>query len=241
MKNIEIITTQNVVLQYELASLRDRILAFVLDIILLTVAVLMLTGIVSGIFAGSEALLTIGLFMVSCVFIFYSLAFESLNNGQSLGKMAMKIRVIKLAGGHATFSDYAARWAFRMIDIYFSLGGVALILIMSSSKAQRIGDIIANTAVIKTVPNVDIDLHGLLAIHNTSYTPKYQQAKKLQEQEALLIKTTLERYRKFENVSHAEALTMLAERVREILGIDDAGEPTVFLRTVLQDYIVLSR
>ncbi len=30
----------------------------------------------------------------------------------------MKIQVIKLKGGRASFSDYAARWAFRMIDIY---------------------------------------------------------------------------------------------------------------------------
>ena len=38
MKNIEIKTTQNVVLQYELAELRDRIIAFLIDFVCVIVA-----------------------------------------------------------------------------------------------------------------------------------------------------------------------------------------------------------
>jgi uncharacterized RDD family membrane protein YckC len=239
MKNIEVITTQNVVLQYELAPLRDRMLAFLLDMILLAIALSMLTAITSGIF-GDE---NMALLFVTCILSFYSLAFEFFNKGRSIGKMAMKIQVMKLSGGNATFSDYAARWVFRLIDIYFSLGGMAIILIMSSSKAQRIGDIIANTAVIKTVPKTNIDLQDLLSIHKSNkYVPRYRQAKKLQEQDALLIKNALERYRRFGNDSHDEAMTMLCKRVQEMLGIDHiAEERSVFLQIILQDYVVLSR
>lgn len=243
MKNIEIRTTQNVVLQYELAPLRDRILAFFLDIICLTISLSMLSGLLTGIFMNSPTALTVVLFIVGCIFMFYSLIFEMLNNGRSIGKMAMKIQVIKLAGGRATFSDYAARWVFRLIDIYFSLGGIALLLIMSSSRAQRIGDIIANTAVVKTVPKMNIDLKDLLSIHQANkYTPKYQQAKKLQEKDALLIKSALERYHRFNNQSHREAIALLCRRIQEILGIDHiTEEQSAFLQTVLQDYVVLSR
>jgi hypothetical protein len=173
----------------------------------------------------------------------YSLVLEIFNHGQSLGKKVMKIQVIKLAGGRATFSDYAARWVFRLIDIYFSLGGVASILIMSSAKAQRIGDIVANTAVVKLVPKMDINLQDLLAIHQTSkYVPKYLQARKLQEQDALLIKSTLDRFRKFNNDSHIEAVAELSKKVQDILGIDELTEDrAIFLQTVLQDYVILSR
>src|SRR5688572_502974 len=127
MKNIEIKTTQNVVLQYELADLRDRILAFFIDFVSVMFALGILSGVINSIFSGT----TLGVMsiLLGCVFIFYSLAFEVLNHGQSLGKMAMRIRVIKAGGGHVTFADYTARWVFRMVDIWFSLGGIASILI----------------------------------------------------------------------------------------------------------------
>lgn len=243
MKNIEIITTQNVVLQYELASLQDRIFAFVLDMVFLIFAFSIASGIFTAIFSFSPTALAVVMVFLTCAFSCYSLLFEYFNQGRSIGKMAMKIQVIKVAGGRATFSDYAARWAFRLIDILLSLGGIACIMIMSSAKAQRLGDIIANTAVVKTQPKMNINLDELLSIHKANkYMPKYQQARKLQEQDALLIKTTLERYRRFRNDAHHEAVWQLSDKVQEILGIDAVKEDrTIFLQTILQDYVVLSR
>ena len=243
MKNIEIITMQNVVLQFELASLQDRIMAFILDMVCLLVSFSILSTILSGIFSNSPTTQGIVVLLLICVFSFYSLAFEFFNDGKSIGKMAMKIQVIKLSGGRATFSDYAARWVFRLIDIHFSLGGLASILVLSSAKAQRIGDIIANTAVVKTQARLNLNLDDLLSIHRTtSYVPTYQQARKLQEHDALLIKSALERYRKIRNESHREAISQLSERVRELLGIDRVAEQdTAFLQTVLKDYVLLSR
>jgi uncharacterized RDD family membrane protein YckC len=243
MKNIEIKTTQNVVLQYELAELRDRILAFVIDIVSVLTAIWLLALILGSIFSfygTSETVLSI--FLI-CIFMFYSLVLEVLNNGQSLGKMAMRIQVIKTAGGHATFADYAARWVFRMIDIYFSMGGIACILIASSSKAQRIGDIVANTAVVKLVPRMNLRLKDLLTIHSQdSYTPIYNEAKQLVEEDVLLIKTTLDRNRQFSNEAHREAMAMLAQRVKLVLRIDDSTQDDQkFLQTILQDYVVLTR
>jgi uncharacterized RDD family membrane protein YckC len=243
MKNIEIKTTQNVVLEYELADLRDRIVAFILDMVCLVIGISILSMIGYGIFSlYGTAADVYGVFL-TCVYMFYSLAFEVLNNGQSIGKMAMRIQVIKTAGGHATFSDYVARWIFRMIDIWFSLGGIASILIVSSAKAQRIGDIVANTAVVKLVPKMDLKLKDLLAIHaQESYKPQYPQAKQLMEEDVLIIKRTLDRYRKFQNESHTEAIDLLVARVREVLNIEEIPKDDLrFLQTVLQDYVVLTR
>lgn len=243
MKNIEIKTTQNVVLEYELADLRDRILAFLIDFVCLAVALSILSSIGFGIFAFSETIAGLFSVFLICVFLFYSLVMESRNNGQSIGKMAMRIQVIKTAGGQAVFSDYAARWAFRMIDIYFSFGGIASILIASSSRAQRIGDIVANTAVVKVMPRTNLKLKDLLTIHSLdSYTPQYLQAKRLMEEDVLIIKRTLDRYRQFPNEAHTEALDLLAQRVREVLAIDKVpSDERKFLQTVLQDYVVLTR
>lgn len=243
MKKIEVVTPQNVVLQYELADLKDRILAFLIDVTTLTVALSILSAIGLGIFSYSETAQTVFTILLFCVFIFYSLCFELWNNGQSIGKMALRIQVIKMAGGKASFSDYAARWVFRLIDIYFSLGAIASILVASSAKAQRIGDVVANTAVVKTVPKVDLNLNDLMSIHrHESYTPKYLLARKLHEDDALLIKMTLERYRKFNNTAHEEAVAMLVQRIEKILDVETTEQDQFrFLQTVLQDYVILTR
>jgi uncharacterized RDD family membrane protein YckC len=243
MKNIEIKTTQNVVLQYELADLRERAVAFLIDLACITVGLLIFFFLGISIIGSNSTGGAILMVFLSCIFVFYSLAFEMWNNGQSIGKMAMRIQVIKTAGGQATFSDYAARWVFRSIDIYFSLGGIASILIASSLKAQRIGDIVANTAVVKLVPQLNLKLKDLLAIHSQeSYTPVYLQAKQLMEEDALLIKITLDRYYKFKNESHYEAIELLAEKIKAVLAIENFNEDKKrFLQTILSDYVVLTR
>lgn len=243
MKNIEIITTQNVVLQYELAGVKERALAFLIDFLCITFSFSILSAIGAGLAGGSETASAVIVFLLMFAFMFYSLVCETLNKGQSIGKMALRIQVIKVAGGKITFSDYAARWVFRLIDIYFSLGAIASILVVSSAKGQRIGDVVANTAVVKTSPKMNLNLDDLLAIHQKStYTPKYLQARKLQEEDALLIKSTLDRYRKFENDSHQEAMDLLTKRIKEVLNIDNPEPDQLrFLQTVLQDYVILSR
>lgn len=243
MKTIEVKTTQNVVLEYELADLRDRAVAFMIDLVVIFLAIMVLSLIGFAGFGFQDTAADVFGILLLCVFLFYSLVLEVFNNGQSVGKMAMKIQVIKTIGGQATFADYTARWVFRMIDIYFSLGGVASILVASSAKAQRIGDIVANTAVIKLVPRMNLKLNDLLAIRSQdSYKPTYMMAKQLNEVDVLLIKTTLERYRQFKNLAHQEAVEMLADKTRSAMNVTQSGPNDVqFLQTVLNDYVVLTR
>lgn len=243
MKTIEVKTTQNVVLEYELADLRDRGIAFLVDLAALGIAMSFLSIVGYAGFGLQGTAANVFSILLFCVFLFYSLVMEVFNNGQSLGKMAMKIQVIKTVGGQATFADYTARWVFRMIDIYFSAGGIASILVASSAKAQRIGDIVANTAVIKLQPRMNLKLNDVLAIRSQdSYKPSYNQAKQLNEVDVLLIKSTLERYRQFKNLAHQEAVQMLADKTRATLGVGQSAQNDVqFLQTVLNDYVVLTR
>jgi uncharacterized RDD family membrane protein YckC len=243
MKNIEIKTTQNVVLEYELADLRDRILAFVIDQVCLIIGLSILFSVSFGGLMLTGVIGSVVRVVLSLVYVFYSLGMEVLNDGQSIGKMAMRIKVIKTTGSHGLFSDYAARWIFRMIDIYFSFGGIASILIASSAKAQRIGDIVANTAVIKLAPHSRLKLKDLLSIHSQdSYKPTYLQARQLAEEDVLLIKSTLDRYRQYRNPAHSQAMDQLATRIVEVLGIENVDQDRKqFLQTILKDYVVLTR
>lgn len=241
MKIIEIKTTQNVVLQYELADLRERILAFVIDLLALIFGVGILSTVIGSIFYGTA--LGVVMILLLCVFMFYSLAMEALNNGQSLGKMAMGIQVIKTTSGRPNFADCAGRWVFRLVDIWFSLGGIACVLIASSPRSQRIGDIVGNTAVVKLTPQTNLTLKDILSIHaQSSYKPEYLQAKQLMEEDVLLIKNTLDRHRRYGNDAHKEALTMLAQKIAGLLHLDATPRDSrIFLETVLKDYVMLTR
>ncbi len=243
MKSIEVKTTQNVVLEYELADLRDRAIAFLIDQVVLFVGIWVVSMVAFLGFNMSGTAADVFLTFIGLVYVFYSLVMEMFNNGQSVGKMVMKIQVIKTIGGQATFSDYTARWAFRLIDIFGSVGGVASILVASSAKAQRLGDIVANTAVIKLMPKMNLKLNDVLAIKSQdSYKPMYIQAKQLEEVDVLLIKSTLERYRQFRNPAHQQAVISLAAKTKSLLGVVPAAQNDVqFLQTVLNDYVVLTR
>lgn len=243
MKTIEVKTTQNVTLEYELADLRDRGAAFMIDQAILVVAILLLAMVGFGGLGLTETAATVYGFILSFIYMFYTLVMELLNNGQTIGKMAMKIQVIKTEGGQARFADYAARWIFRLIDIFFTFGSVASILVTSSAKGQRIGDIVANTAVIKKVATYNLILNDLLTIRSQeSYKPLYPQARQLEESQVLLIKSALERQREFDNASHREAIQMLAYQIRSMIAVTSNGQNDVdFLRTVLNDYVVLTR
>src|SRR5690606_41820504 len=52
---------------------------------------------------------------------FYSLWTELVFNGQTLGKILFKIRVVKLDGYRAGFTEYFTRWAFRIVDFWTGL------------------------------------------------------------------------------------------------------------------------
>src|SRR5579863_5017273 len=105
MKNVEIITSQNVVLQYELAPLQDRVFAFVLDLFVILFSWAVLITVFGAIFSFFKTGPQVVAFFITGLCCLYSLIFEYLNRGRSIGKVAMRIQVIKLAGNRATFAD----------------------------------------------------------------------------------------------------------------------------------------
>jgi uncharacterized RDD family membrane protein YckC len=243
MKSIEIKTAQNVRLEYELASLRERLLAFLLDLLSMSLLALVIAFVFLGMLKLTGTLEIITSIMIGSVFLFYSLAFEYFNNGQSVGKKVMKIQVIKITGEKASFYDYVGRWVFRILDIYFSLGAIASMLIASSSRAQRIGDIVSNTSVIRLESTIHLNLNDILKIQSReTYQPIYMQAKQLAEEDVILIKSTIDRFKKYNNDAHGDAVIQLTARIKSILEIKDAAPDDVrFLQTVINDYIVLTR
>ena len=70
-------------------------------------------------------------------------------SGQTLGKRIINIKVVKADGSRCDMSSAFLRSILRIIDSLF-IGIVGIIVILTTEKKQRIGDIVANTIVVKT-------------------------------------------------------------------------------------------
>src|SRR3954467_3102970 len=93
--------------------------------------------------------------------VFYSLAFESWLEGQTIGKRIMRIKVVKIDGYQASFAEYLIRWFFRLIDLSIFNGLIAVITVATTKKSQRLGDMAAGTAVITLKNKINIS-HTIL-------------------------------------------------------------------------------
>lgn len=242
MRSIDIVTAHKVEITYPLASVGQRIMAFILDVIIIVVGFTVFSLAFELLFSGKlyEYFMYIVLFPF---YMFYTLYSELLMNGQTLGKKALGIRVVKLNGENLQFTDYMTRWIFRTVDIWLSLGSLAVIFISSTEKSQRIGDLLSNTSVIQTSSSRNYALSDVLNIMNLKdYKVVYPQAKIFTEQQMLLLKETLERYKMYNNEAHQEALKMLSQKMAQQMGLDKTPlAKEKFLKTLLRDYIFLTR
>jgi uncharacterized RDD family membrane protein YckC len=248
MQTIDIRTTQNVTIAYELAALRERILSLMIDtIIVVAMYIILLMLLISalGSAAFSSGLLMYFLYGLLPVvgFMAYHFLSEVLLNGQSWGKRATGIRVVRIDGLEPTLNDYLLRAIFHLPDTLLSLGVLGGLLISSSAKKQRLGDMAANTTVIRTRQQVQFHLDDILKISSIQdYQPQYTAVRHLSEQDMLLLKHLIARYRSYPNAAHRQALHEAVDHLLKVLDIQETpSDKLEFLRTLIRDYIVLTR
>jgi uncharacterized RDD family membrane protein YckC len=248
MRTIDITTTQNVTIAYELASLKERILAFIIDLLIVwasyTIVFIAFFSTVGGsIFdSGMSAQLIIYLMPVGLLMA-YQLISEVAADGQSFGKKALGIKVVRLDGQEPSLIDYLLRSIFLIIDFLFSLGIIAVLLISSTANSQRLGDMTANTTVIRIKFNFRFRLEDILKINSLEdYVPAYPEVRQLSEKDMLLIKTVISRYQKHRNEAHQQVIDELTQRLAHVLQITNIPKNKVeFLKTLIRDYIVMTR
>lgn len=240
MRTIEIRTTQNVLIDYELANLRDRFIAYFLDLVIFYSTAIILVLMIAPLFLNSGAFLA--LFIMLC-WISYHFLMETFFAGQTIGKRVMAIQVVRADGKEPSPTDHFLRAVFMIPDIMFSGGVVASVLIASSDKRQRFGDMAANTTVVRKKARTKFLLEDILKIQTLDdYEVSYPEVRQLNEQDLLLIKNVVGRYEAYQNDSHREAVRDLVKKLTEILNLKETPKrPTQFLKTLIRDYIVLTR
>jgi len=240
MQTIRITTTQNIDIDYEIAGLGERILARLIDIglfVLIFLLGVIIASITNSIVEGSGLVIILVIYFT--LFVLYDLLFEIFMNGQSVGKRIMKIKVISLDGGRPTVGQYLMRWIFRIVD--FALiepGLVALVVAAVSEKPQRLGDIVAGTMLIRTVPRTKMDNIVFMPMYD-GYQPVFKEAGQLTDKDVELIHEVINTYMKTGN---SVVVYNMAERVKEHLQVTPPRgmNDMLFLQTVVKDYNHLS-
>lgn len=248
MASIEIQTTQNVTIEYELASLRDRIVAMLIDAIIFSfiyfaIIFLFFFFIASDLTESSMVLYVLFLLFPIIGFMGYHFISELVMNGQSWGKKAIGIKVVRLDEEEAGLSSFLLRSVFHIIDTFFSMGIIGAILISSSQNKQRLGDLTSNTTVVKFRSSSRFGLKEILKINTLQhYEPIYSEVRHFKESDMLIVKNLITRYRKYPNLAHQEALRLAAERFTQLLDLkEQPNNYLTFLETLLKDYVVLTR
>ena len=231
MEIITVHTAQNIDIDYEIGGLGERILARLLDyavfIPFLLAAIFifpLVTPMASGIYS----------IIIGALFVFYDLICEVFFNGQSIGKLIMKIRVISLDGARPKFSQYLLRWLFRLVDFAITGGLAALITSALSENGQRIGDMVAGTVMVRTEPRTKMN-NIVFNNADSGYQPVFSQAGELTDNDVALIHDVIDNYYKTGNNNIVFAM---AEKVKTHLVITppERMNSLVFLQTIIKDY-----
>lgn len=241
MKSIEIHTSHNVMIEYELANLGQRLGALVIDIVILFFYwMIVFLATIEGRLDDGEAVMA--LIMMIPAFT-YSLWTEFLFGGQTVGKMALGIRVVNIDGQTATLGNYFMRWSMKLVDLWMSAGGLGAIFITSSFRSQRTGDLVAGTTVIKNRPTNSYSINDILKIKSKNeHQPQYLNVIQFTDEDMILIKSALTRLNRYPNKAHKEMVKKLFHKCVEKLNLEEPPKDKIkFLNALLQDYIVLTR
>lgn len=256
MRTIEFESAQNVKIEYELASVGQRTAAAFIDFFMFVIYYFIF-GMVFGFTGFFQAeygtFLFVQLLLMKLPWIFYHPVIEYLTHGQSLGKYILGIRVVTVSGERPGLREVFTRWIFRgdfvwisadfIAFFWFGIGILGVLYTGTSERRQRMGDVMANTVVIKNKSSISYTLKDVLAIKNQqNYTPEYPNAVQFTDEDMLLIKNTIQRLRSSPTPETKKFAIELADESARLLGLPETPEKRMkFLQTLLQDYVVLTR
>lgn len=246
MKTVLIPTSHNVYIEYEVGSVAQRFFALFIDTIVMIVGYIVSLWILWAIIGNNDVDEYEWMFYVLCLpwFLVYHLISEILLDGKTLGKMAVGLKVVSLSGTNVSIQQYLMRWMFRIIEMGMTFFSLAALMVSSTEKGQRLGDINANTTVISTKPSNSLSIKDIAKIHKEANTRKVQfpEIANWSEEDMLLIKNAVERYTKYKNKAHENVVRELFDKCCERLDLTERPKKkTAFLKMLIKDYISLTR
>jgi uncharacterized RDD family membrane protein YckC len=243
MENIGIETTQNVDIDYKIASLGDRVVAQILDFLVMigyAIAIGFILIYVNMVLYNTSFYYptAFGIVLYLPVFL-YDFICEVFMNGQSIGKKSMKIRVVKIDGSQPGIGNYFLRWILKPIDVFITQGSVAFLTILINGKGQRLGDLAANTTVIKLKQDVNLE-DILIPKVEEKYEVVYPQVSLLNDSDIQIIKDVLNHKMNLDLYSYQNLVDKAKLGIAKKMGVEPDANGIRFLNVVLKDYTHLN-
>lgn len=248
-------TPFNIPIEFELAQWHQRMLAYLIDFAIQVIYLLSMSYVLIGGLEFREAQLGFVLIVLLLPTLLYPILTEFLLQGQTLGKMALGIRVVSLDGGEPELTQYMLRWFVKFFDwgfwifalfwgngalgFFWLCGGTILasIVLAITAKSQRLGDLAARTVVVSTRTKISVQDTIFMAINEQAYRVTFPEVMRLSDRDINTIKTVLDQAQK---TGKHETCQRVALKVQEVLHIESTLCPDQFLEKVMADYNYLS-
>lgn len=250
MAKINFQSSQYVSVEFEIASTVQRVGAAVLDSLLIGIYYIL-------IFAISEGNIFYYPILFLCLqlpVVFYSIIGDYFFNGRTLGKRISGIRVVKVNGDRIGLKESFARWVFKgdffwinaesgAFGLWFACGLIGTIVSLISTKNQRVADMVANTIVISTKVKTIYNLSDVLKLRNTdTHEVKYPQVIRFTDEDMMFVKSVLMRISKKPSKPTIDLAREVCDEAARLMNIEPiTSNRTEFLKTILTDYVVLTR
>jgi len=145
----EVLTGEAVALDVQPIGFFLRTLGALIDValsVLLIIAFALLFSTLSAQGLLTENVLGIAtVTMLVIVLVVVPTTVETLTRGRSLGKLAVGGRIVRADGGASGFRQALIRALVGVLEIYFTLGAIALLVGAFTPRSQRLGDLLAGT------------------------------------------------------------------------------------------------
>jgi uncharacterized RDD family membrane protein YckC len=148
--DLTVLSPEKTIITYRLSGIGSRILAHILDLIIVIALDFAIASITLRIVGALDPMIAgvIVMFIIAFSFFIYFILMEGLWNGQTLGKKAVGIRVRLANGLPVTFGAAIGRNLLRPADMFPGSYFMGLLAMFCTPRSQRIGDLLANTVVI---------------------------------------------------------------------------------------------
>lgn len=254
MPVIQIATPFNIDIEFEIAEFHKRLLAYLIDFVLIFIYIISMAYLLFGGFNLTGESIGFVFIVVLLPVLFYTTASEVLMAGQTIGKRILHIKVVSLDGGEPTLGQYLLRWFLRFYEwgfIIFSffqgnigfgfiiliIGGFTSIIIMAiTAKSQRLGDVAAGTVVVNTRSKLSV--HDTIFMHvQQDYKVSFPEVMRLSDRDINTVKNVIAQARKS---NHFEMVNRVAMKIQEVLGISSDMYALDFLEKIMEDYNYLA-
>jgi uncharacterized RDD family membrane protein YckC len=224
-------TTQNVSIDFEIAGIGDRLIALLMDYLILSGLLIGISLAASLFPSGSSGMFIFWAILSFMTFLFHFFM-EWLMRGQTFGKKYRNIKVVHQNGREANVFNYLIRNLIRPVDMFYGLG---LLVVFFNKKSQRIGDMAAGTLVVK-IEKESSEAKNVIANVEENYQPAFDKINvlRLDQEDINLIKEVINRPTMKMNW---ELVKLTAEKMKKKTEIYPRDIKNVtFLKTLIKDY-----